>query len=157
MTSIMLEKKIYNSISIIIPAYNEAKTIKEVIERIKKIKFKNLKKQIIVVNDCSTDGTADIIKKISGINFITHEKNQGKGGAIKTGIAASTGDIVAINDADLEYFPEDLEKLIIPITENKARVVYGSRFLNNLKYFSVFYLGNKFLSLTTTILYGQKI
>ena len=149
--------KVYKTISIIIPAYNEVKTIESVISKVKNLKFKNLKKQIIVVDDGSNDGTRDLISKMFGVDVILHEKNKGKGGALKTGISSASGDIITFQDADLEYDPEDLKKLIVPIISNKALVTYGSRFLSNKKYSSIFFLGNKFLSFTTTLFYGQKI
>ena len=137
-------------LSIIVPVYNEEKTISVIIDKLKKL---DLEKEIIVVDDCSSDNSYEILKKTKGISLFKHEINKGKGAAIKTGIANSKGDILTIQDADLEYNPEDFKFLIKPILENKTKVVYGSRFLNkNFNSFqrektiiSSHYIGNKFL------------
>lgn len=113
-------------LSVIIPVYNEAKTILEVIQRVKATTFE---KEIIVVDDGSTDGTREILlNQNEGINILLHETNQGKGAAIRTAIPHVTGDIVIIQDADREYHPEEYPRLIAPIVEGVADVVYGSRF-----------------------------
>ncbi len=113
-------------LSVIIPVYNEAKTILEVIQRVKATTFE---KQIIVVDDGSTDGTREILlNQNEGIDILLHETNQGKGAAIRTAIPHVTGDIVIIQDADLEYHPKEYPRLIAPIMEGVADVVYGSRF-----------------------------
>jgi len=113
-------------LSVIIPVYNEAKTILEVIQRVKATAFE---KEIIVVDDGSTDGTREILlKQNEGIDILLHEINQGKGAAIRTAIPHITGDIVIIQDADLEYNPKEYPRLIAPIVEGVADVVYGSRF-----------------------------
>ena len=114
-------------LSIIIPVYNEDVTVHTVIEKILKIKFN---KEIIVVNDGSTDGTTDILKQYdkSEIKIVCHRKNLGKGAAIRTGFINATGDILLIQDADLEYNPDDYPALLEPIISGKADVVYGSRF-----------------------------
>ncbi|MGQ9507986.1 MAG: glycosyltransferase family 2 protein [Thermodesulfobacteriota bacterium] len=113
-------------LSIIIPVYNEAKTILEVIQRVKGSAFE---KEIIVVDDGSTDGTREILlSQNEGIEILLHEKNQGKGAAIRTAIPHITGDIVIIQDADLEYNPSEYPSLVAPIVEGNADVVYGSRF-----------------------------
>jgi len=143
-------------LSIIIPAYNEEKTIEEVIRRVKKSKIKNIKKEIIVIDDCSTDNTFKIVSKIKGIKLIKNKKNLGKGGSVKKGFQISTGDILIIQDADLEYDPNDYWKLIKPIINKQAKVVYGSRRLNkkNKKYSGLsFYLGGVFVTLMTNLLY----
>ena len=119
-----------NKLSIIIPVYNEQKTIKEIINRIKNVNLKNIEKEIIVVNDGSTDYTLSILKNIQGIKLISHNKNMGKGMAIRTGIKNSTGEVILIQDADLEYNPEEYTNLLAPIISNKSKVVYGSRRLN---------------------------
>lgn len=121
-------------ISIIIPVYNEEKTIKEILEKINKIK--KFKKQIIIVNDASNDNSVNIIKKkCDGLynKFINLEKNRGKGYACREGIKFAEGDVILIQDADLEYDPNDYEIILEPIFNKQANVVYGSRFLRNSK------------------------
>ena len=115
-------------LSVIIPVYNEVGTIQEIIERVKKAPFE---KEIIIVDDCSTDGTSDLLKKKEGegVTVLFHESNQGKGAAIRTAIPYISGDIAIIQDADLEYHPSEYPRLIAPILEGRADVVYGSRFL----------------------------
>jgi len=154
-------------LSIIIPVYNEEKTIVEVLKRVDSLKIDGVEKEIIVIDDGSTDATASVISnfefQISNFKKIQHQKNQGKGAAVKTGIKNATGDYVIIQDADLEYNPKDIERLVAPIKEKKAKVVYGTRLrrLPNLArdertfQFLVHYFGNRFLSLLTSILYGQ--
>ncbi|MBS3079628.1 glycosyltransferase family 2 protein [Candidatus Pacearchaeota archaeon] len=144
-----------NKLSIIIPVYNEQKTIKEIINRIKNVNLKNIEKEIIVVNDGSTDYTLSILKNIQGIKLISHNKNMGKGMAIRTGIKNSTGEVILIQDADLEYNPEEYPNLLAPIISNKSKVVYGSRRLNpNNNYSHLhFYLGGIILTWFTNILY----
>ena len=114
-------------LSVIIPVYNEKRTIKEVISRVKKAEPSD--KEIIIVDDNSTDGTRDILKGIKeeGIEVLFHEKNIGKGGAIRTGFARARGDIVMIQDADLEYDPREIPQLVRPIKEGMADAVYGTR------------------------------
>ena len=142
-------------LSILIPAYNEENTIKELIEKVKKVKLP-IKKEIIVVDDKSNDKTLEILKKVRGIKLIRHEKNVGKGFAIRTAIKHSTGEIIIIQDADLEYEPEDYNALIKPIIEGKEKVVYGSRVSkkgNRLYTGLIFYLGGNFLTHLTNLLY----
>ena len=118
-------------LSIIVPCYNEIKTINLIIEAIQKSSFPN--KEIIIVDDFSLDGTRELLKKIEAEKIVAkvifHNSNQGKGAAIRTGIQHAKGDLVIIQDADLEYDPNDYEKLTQPIIENKADVVFGSRFI----------------------------
>ncbi len=118
-------------LSIIIPAYNECRTIEEIIRQVKNVNLGSLEKEIIVVDDGSTDGTRDILKKTSDIHYIFHDKNCGKGGAVKTGFMKATGDVVLIQDADLEYDPQDYHDLLKPILSGRADVVYGSRFIGD--------------------------
>ncbi|MFW5846816.1 MAG: glycosyltransferase family 2 protein [Nanoarchaeota archaeon] len=149
-------------LSLIIPVYNEEKTIEKVLNEILKIKYP-IKREIIIVDDCSKDKTLKIINKIAKTNkeiiIKKHEKNSGKGSAIRTGLNASKGTIIGIQDADREYNPEEHLKLIKPIIQKKEKIVYGSRFLGKKKIQgkTLFYLGNKFLSFLTSLLYGQKI
>ncbi|OGC22644.1 glycosyl transferase [candidate division WOR-1 bacterium RIFOXYC2_FULL_37_10] len=144
-------------LSIIIPVFNEKKTLREILDRVLAV---NLEKEIILVDDFSTDGTRAIYPTLSSkeIKIILQEKNQGKGNAVKTGIASATGAYIIIQDADLEYDPKDYIKLLDPIKEGKAKVVYGSRFLGTHKFSSFsHFLGNKFLTLITNLLYKSKI
>lgn len=141
------------SLSIIIPVYNEANTIKEIIKRVRNV---DIKKEIVVVDDGSTDGTREILPGMSSDDLIIlyHERNMGKGAAIRTGLKHITNDIVIIQDADLEYNPQDYHALIKPILEGNADVVYGSRFLGPHRAFLFWhYVGNKLLTLVTNILY----
>jgi len=144
-------------ISVIIPVYNEKDTIKKIIDRVIAVPFE---KEIIVVDDFSTDGTRDILKNMNTDNVTTvfHDKNKGKGAAIRTGIQYVNGDAVVIQDADLEYDPSELLKLIDPIKEGKADVVYGSRFSGTAKEMTISHLlGNKLLTIATNILYGTRL
>jgi glycosyltransferase involved in cell wall biosynthesis len=150
-------------LSIIIPVYNEEKTLLDLLKKVEAVNFP-ISNEIILVDDYSTDGTRAILKEIeSKYKIIYHHKNQGKGSALRTGFKYSTGDIITIQDADLEYDPEEFNKLLIPILARKTKVVYGSRFLGKTffskgKWFlPSHYIGNKLLSLTTSILYFRKI
>lgn len=150
-------------LSIIIPVYNEEKTLKEIVERVERVSLGTTGKEIIIINDASKDDTQEIIDKLSkkhkNIKSISHEMNLGKGAAIRTGLKRITGDIVVIQDGDLEYNPEDFKKLIKPILEGKTKVVYGSRLLGKITGFNIptHYYGNKLLSLITRILYGKDV
>jgi len=153
-------------ISIIMPVYNEKNTILEVIKKVEKVKFPNkLKKELIVVDDFSTDGTRELLKKMKKHKIVYHDKNMGKGCAIRTGLACVTGDIILIQDADLEYDPNEYPKLIKPILAGKALVVYGSRLMNlklklfgkNKTFLPTHLIGNKLLSSATSILYSNRI
>lgn len=152
-------------LSIIIPVYNEEKTILHVISRLEKQVIPLVEKEIIVVDDGSTDTTREKLKKVRKVKIIFHDKNKGKGAAVKTGIKNATGDYIIIQDADLEYNPKYLPTLIKPIQEKKTEVVYGTRLkrMPNLKgeektlQFLTHYFGNRFLSLITSIFFGQWI
>lgn len=139
----------FKKISIVMAAYNEEKTIAEIINRVKKTEL-GLDKEIIVVDDGSTDGTREILKNLKDekLKVIFHEKNLGKGAALRTGFSQATGDIVLIQDADLEYDPRDYPRLLEPILDGRADVVYGSRFLGGPHRVLLFwhYVGNKFLT-----------
>ena len=137
-------------ISIIVPCFNEERTISQILEEISK--YSTYEKEVIIVNDCSTDNTLTILKNIKddNIKIFNHERNYGKGRAIRTGIKHVSGDIVIIQDADLEYSPKDYNLLIKPFEEADADVVYGSRFLGGSGYvrlhYYFHYLANKILT-----------
>jgi glycosyltransferase involved in cell wall biosynthesis len=143
-------------LSIVVPVYNEKLTINQVLERIDKSPYE---KEIIVIDDCSTDGTREILRsldsssRIPSARFLYQPVNQGKGAALRTGIATATGDIVIIQDADLEYDPADYATLIQPITAGLADVVYGSRFLSGPHRVLLFWhsLGNRVLTLLSNM------
>lgn len=145
-------------LSIIIPSFNEAATIGRIIQQVKNQNFKNITKEIIVVNDGSTDSTKKILSRQKNIKAISLTKNQGKGAAIRAGIKQATGAYVLIQDADLEYDPIDIQSLLDPILNKKAEVVYGSRFLGPHKNMLFWHLmGNKFLSFITNFLYNTTL
>jgi dolichol-phosphate mannosyltransferase len=141
-------------LSILMPVFNESQSIAAVIERVRAVA---LDKEIILVNDGSTDGTSDLIKKFNSDNLkvIHHLTNQGKGAAIRTALKAANGDVIVIQDADFEYDPVDLPRLMVPITEGKAAVVYGVRSLESQTL--LMRLGNRFITFVTNALYGQSL
>jgi glycosyltransferase involved in cell wall biosynthesis len=142
-------------LSVVIPCYNETKTILSIVDAVRNSPYPD--KEIIIVDDGSIDGTRDLLReKIEPLvsRVIFHEHNQGKGAALRTGIRAATGDIVIIQDADLEYDPREYEKVISPILEGKADVVYGSRFAGGDAHRVVYFwhmVGNRFLTLLSNI------
>ena len=143
------------NLSVVIPVYNEVNNIKEIIKRVQAQKLAN---EIIIVDDGSSDGTRDILKGLDGkrkVRVILHERNQGKGAAVVTGIKASKGDILLIQDADLEYDPRDYPQILRPIEEGIADVVYGSRFLGGAHRVTMFWhmVANRMLTTMTNILY----
>lgn len=142
-------------LSVLIPAYNELDTIEESIARVKRI---TLDKEIIVVDDCSTDGTRELLTKIPDIKLVLHDRNLGKGMAIRSALQRATGDIIVIHDADLEYDPEDFYAMVEPIASGIADVVYGSRFLKSRPRMRLAnYLANRILALAASILFGARI
>jgi len=144
------------NLSVVIPVYNEEHNIREILRRVQATK---LAKEIVVVDDGSQDGTREILKKMDGkgkVRVILHERNKGKGAAVVTGLNAAKGDVLLIQDADLEYDPRDYPALLQPIHEGVADVVYGSRFLGSPHRVTMFWhlVANKLLTLMTNILYN---
>ncbi len=153
-------------LSIIIPIYNEAKTIMPLLKKIEAVGMGSIKKEIILVDDCSTDGSRDILKTLNGRYIkIFQDKNQGKGAALKAGIKAATGDFIIFQDADLEYDPEDYKKLLSPVLDGKANIAFGTRFVGqefrpfgkHKTMHSTHWIGNKLLSFAFNFLYGTKL
>jgi glycosyltransferase involved in cell wall biosynthesis len=148
-------------VTVLIPAYNEAATIEQVLRRVAEL---DLRTEILVVDDGSQDDTVAIVRglepEIPSLRLLEHERNRGKGAGVRTGVAASTGDLVVIQDADLEYDPSDLPKLLDPLLQGVADVVYGTRLRGGepqRAHLFWHYAGNRFLSLLTNVLYNTTI
>ena len=150
---------VLNKITILIPVYNEVDTLRAILEKVENADFCGLEKEIILIDDCSTDGTKEIYSSLP-YKVLYHDVNQGKGAALRDGFKEATGDIIVIQDADLEYDPVDYKDLIKLILENKADVAYGSR-LNGGKPSRAFMfhhlLGNKLLTFVTNVLYNTTL
>ena len=146
-------------LSIVIPVYNEHRTVSEIISSIQNLPLAGVEKEVIVIDDFSDDGTREELKKINNhgknIKIFYHDKNMGKGAALRTGFTAVSGDYVIIQDADLEYDPQDYPLLLQPLFEDRADVVYGSRFLGNKPHRTVYFwhfFGNRLLTLFSNML-----
>lgn len=151
----------YKTLSIVIPAYNEGKTIHFILDKVKAVQLVGgMEKEVIIVNDCSKDDTVDAVERYIkanpdlNISFHSHEVNKGKGAALHTGIEKATGDILIIQDADLEYNPEEFNILLQPFLDGFADVVYGSRFMGGTPHRILFFwhtIGNKFLTTLSNV------
>jgi len=146
-------------LSIIRPVFNEKDTIESLVEKVKAVDLGEIKTEIVIVDDASSDGSVEILKKMQesdrSLNIHFKKQNSGKGATLKEGFKHTTGDYVIVQDADLEYEPEDYKKLIRALDEEHVDVVYGSRFSGNYEDMtSLHYFGNKFLTLVTNILFG---
>lgn len=153
-------------LSIVIPVYNEAKTIKPLLKKIEGVYLGSVKKEIILVDDYSTDGSREILRKLKRKYIkIFQDKNKGKGAALKAGIKISSGDFIIFQDADLEYDPQDYKKLLQPILDKKTNITFGTRFVGQeFKPFgkhktmhSTHWIGNKFLTFAFNFLYGTRL
>jgi len=154
-----LEPIDYRTLTVIVPVYNERTTVAEIVRRVRAVDVP-LAVDVVVVDDGSSDGTDKVLAAIedSTVRVVTHQRNQGKGAAIRTGLAQAKGDLVLVQDADLEYDPDDWPRLLDPILKHKALVVYGSRFTGERKnMMPLHWIGNRFLSLVTNLLYSSTL
>jgi glycosyltransferase involved in cell wall biosynthesis len=153
------ETQDYRKLSVIVPVFDERNTVVEIVRRMRNVELP-VDLEIVIVDDGSTDGTRDVLRQLadSTVRVLNHDVNRGKGAAIRTGLVHVTGDLVLVQDADLEYDPEDWPKLLAPILRGKARVVYGSRFTGERRnMLFLHWVGNRFLSLVTNVLYNTTL
>jgi glycosyltransferase involved in cell wall biosynthesis len=148
-------------LSVIVPVFNERNTLVEVLRRMRAVELpEDIEREIIVVDDGSTDGTRDVLRQLgdSTVRIVLHEANLGKGAALRTGFEHASGEYVLVQDADLEYDPEDWPKLLNPVIRGRARVVYGSRFTGERRNMLLLHwIGNRFLSMTTNVLFNTTL
>jgi glycosyltransferase involved in cell wall biosynthesis len=149
----------YHKLSVIVPVYDERNTVAEIVRRMRAVDIP-LEREFVLVDDGSTDGTRDVLRQLtdSTVRVVYHERNRGKGAAIRTGLEQVSGDLVLVQDADLEYDPNDWPKLLAPVLSGKATVVYGSRFTGERRnMLFLHWVGNRFLSLVTNVLYNTTL
>lgn len=138
-------------LSVLIPVYNEEKSVAHLVEKVKRVP---IDKEIVAVDDCSSDRTLEVLKTIPGIKVLSHKRNRGKGAGIRTALAAATGDVVVIQDADLEYDPNEYPKLLAPFSDPTVDAVYGSRFRGRGSFLFPSRLANYFLTFVTDLLFA---
>ena len=141
-------------LTVIIPVYNESATCSQLIEKVKSVP---IQKQIIVVDDCSTDGSGDILTKIDGIELIQHQLNRGKGSAVQSALPYIKGEFVVLQDGDLEYNPADYQKMLNPLENDSVDVVYGSRWLEKTSSLSYHTIGNRFITWFANLVTGAAL
>ena len=149
----------FRTLSIIVPVFNERSTVVEIVRRMRSVELP-VDREIVIVDDGSYDGTGDVLTQLrdSTVRVLKHAQNRGKGAAIRTGLESVTGDLVLVQDADLEYDPEDWPRLLAPVLKGRARVVYGSRFTGERRnMLFLHWVGNRFLSLVTNVLYNSTL
>ena len=149
----------FRRVSVIVPVFNERSTVAEIVRRMRSVELP-VEREIVVVDDGSDDGTGAVLTQLrdSTVRVIAHPQNRGKGAAIRTGLESAKGDLVLVQDADLEYDPEDWPRLLAPVLKGRARVVYGSRFTGERRnMLFLHWVGNRFLSLVTNVLYNSTL
>jgi glycosyltransferase involved in cell wall biosynthesis len=149
----------FRRLSVIVPVFNERSTVAEIVRRMRAVELP-VDREIVVVDDGSDDGTGDVLTQLrdSTVRVVKHARNRGKGAAIRTGLESSSGDLVLVQDADLEYDPDDWPRLLAPVLKGRARVVYGSRFTGERRnMLFLHWVGNRFLSLVTNVLYNSTL
>ena len=143
-------------VSVVMPVYNERQFVRDIIGRVLAVPLPGMERELIVVDDCSKDGTRELLKELSlpGVTAVFHDQNRGKGAALRTGFAQAAGDVILVQDADLEYNPSDYPVLLKPILDGNADVVYGSRFLGGPHRVHLFWhmVGNRFLTLLSNMM-----